>query len=319
MPSISDDIEQRVTAAAQAMREYELCGQRCAELHARHDEIAAEVAVARERCADEEKDIGRLEGMSLSRVLASLHHSRDDELARERAEAQATRYRVADAEHRLAAVQAELDAAQARRSGLSGAPQAYADALAEKERRLTHSADPRGAQLLRLAGERGRLTAEAGELQTADQAAQGALAALADVQDRLGSAAGWSTYDMMFGGGMVGNAIKHDRMDQAAAAAADADRQLATLRTDLAGLARAEPTAPGLQLSGGLRFADLFLNNIFTDLAVASQIRDGQNNVARTVQLVSGLRQKLAGQASAARDGLADIERRRTELLTTGS
>src|ERR1700729_3677928 len=182
----------------------------------------------------------------------------------------------------MAAVQSELDAADARREQLSGAPQAYADSLAGRERQLTQTADPRGAQLLRLAGDRGMLTAEVQEMQAADLAAQQAEQALAEVQDRLGSASGWSTYDMVFGGGLVGNAIKHDRMDQAAAGGAEADRRLAALRTDLAELARPDPTAPRLQLSGGLRFADLFLNNIFTDIAVARQIRDGQDNVART-------------------------------------
>ena len=313
---MSDDIEPRLAAAATAAREFELCGQRCADLQARRDDVAAEVARARARLAGETQDVGRLEHMSLTRVLASLHHSREDDLARERAEAQAARYRVADAESRLAAVDADLDRARARRADLSDAPRAYADALAEKERQLTRSADPRGAQLLRLADERGRLTAESSEIAAAQEAAQDALTALADVQDQLGSASNWSTYDMMFGGGMIGNAVKHERMDQAAAAAAEADRRLATLRTDLAGLARAEPTAPRLQLSGGLRFADLFFNNIFTDLAVAQQIRDGQDNVARAVQLVDDLRHRLADQANGARIRLAELDRQRTELLT---
>jgi hypothetical protein len=313
---MSDDIEPRLAAAATAAREFELCGQRCADLQARRDDVAAEVAGARARLAGETQDVGRLEHMSLTRVLASLHHSREDDLARERAEAQAARYRVADAESRLAAVDADLDRARSRRADLSDAPRAYADALSEKERALTHSADPRGAQLLRLADERGRLTAESSEIAAAQEAAQDALTALADVQDQLGSASNWSTYDMMFGGGMIGNAVKHERMDQAAAAAAEADRRLATLRTDLAGLARAEPTAPRLQLSGGLRFADMFFNNIFTDLAVAQQIRDGQDNVARAVQLVDDLRHRLADQANGARIRLAELDRQRTELLT---
>jgi hypothetical protein len=313
---MSDDIEQRLTAAARAIREYELCGQRCADLSAHRDELAAEVTGAREQLAGEAQDVERLEHLSLSRVLAALHHSRDDDLARERAEAAAAQYKVAAAESRLAAVDADLDQARARRAGLSEAPQAYADALAERERQLTHSADPRGARLLRLADERGRLTAEVGELGSAEETARAALAALSDVQDHLGSASNWSTYDLVFGGGIVGNAIKHDRMDQAASAAAEADRRLATLRTDLADLARAEPTAPRLQLSGGLRFADLFFNNIFTDLAVAHQIRDGQDNVARTIQLVGDLRHQLSGQADEANARLAEIDRQRTELLT---
>jgi hypothetical protein len=318
MSSISDDIEQRLAAAARAYREYEICGQRCADLHARQTEIAAEVAIGRDRLADEEKDVDRLEGMSLSRVLAALHHSRDDDLARERAEAEAARYRVADAKSRLAAVTSELDGAQARRAQLSSAPRAYSDALAAREQQLTHSADPRGAELLRVADERGRLAAELQEMQDADRGAQAADQALADVQDRLGSASSWSTYDMVFGGGVIGNAIKHDRMDQAAAAAAEADRRLATLRTELADLAQAAPTAPQLQLSSGLRFADLFLNNIFTDLAVQRQISQGQQNVARTRQLVDDVRHRLASQAGGVQARLAELDSRRTQLLTSG-
>jgi hypothetical protein len=317
MSSISDDIEQRLTAAAQANREYEICGQRCADLHARQTETAAEVAACRDRLADEQRDIDRLDGMSLSRVLSALHHSRDDDLARERAEAEAARYRVADAESRLAAITSELDAAQARRGQLTDAPRAYADALAAREQQLTHSADPRGAELLQLADERGRLAAELRELQDAELNAQAADESLAQVQDRLGSASSWSTYDMMFGGGMIGNAMKHDRMDQAAATAAEADRRLATLRTELTDLARAEPTAPQLQLSGGLRFADLFLNNIFTDLAVQRQISQGQQNVAMTRQLVSDVRQRLASQAGGVQARLAETDGRRTQLLTS--
>ena len=318
MSSISDDIEQRLAAAARAHREYEICGQRCADLHARQTEIAAEVAIGRDRLADEEKDVDRLEGMSSRRLLAALHHSRDDDLARERAEAEAARYRVADAESRLAAVTSELDAAQARRAQLSSAPQAYSAALAAREQQLTHSADPRGAELLRVADERGRLAAELQEMQDADRGAQAADQALADVQDRLGTASSWSTYDMVFGGGVIGNAIKHDRMDQAAAAAAEADRRLATLRTELADLAQAEPTAPRLQLSSGLRFADLFLNNIFTDLAVQRQISQGQQNVARTRQLVEDVRYRLASQTGGVQARLAELGSRRTQLLTSG-
>lgn len=43
--------------------------------------------------------------------------------------------------------------------------------------------------------------------------------ALSDVQDRLGTAANWSTFDTYLDCGMIANAIKHDRIDQAAHAA----------------------------------------------------------------------------------------------------
>jgi len=80
---------------------------------------------------------------------------------------------------------------------------------------------------------------------------------------------------------MIANAIKHDRIDQAAQAADAADQRLAALRTDLSELGGYEPTAPRLEISAGFKFADIFFNNIFTDLAVGRQIRDAQDNADR--------------------------------------
>ena len=47
-----------------------------------------------------------------------------------------------------------------------------------------------------------------------------------------------------------------------------------------------QPTAPRLEISAGFRFANIFLNNIFTDLTVGRQIREAQDNVGRSVQQV---------------------------------
>ena len=104
MSNESADIEQRLTAAAQAVREREVTSQRQAELRARQGELEGALAELRDKASAERKDVERLEGMSLGRVLASLAGSRDERLSRERAEADAARYRVAEAESRLEAV-----------------------------------------------------------------------------------------------------------------------------------------------------------------------------------------------------------------------
>lgn len=313
---MSDDIEHRLLSAAQDLREFEVCGQRCAELQDRLHSAQAEVTAARAKHAGELHEVERLEHMSLTRVLASLHGSRDDTLARERAEANAARFRVAEAESRLAAVQAELTAAEERRQQLAGAPDVYADALTAKERHLTAANDPRSATLLQLADERGRLTAEISAMHDAQQLAAEADAALAQARDRLGSASSWSTYDTYFGGGMVASVVKHQRMDEAAQAAAEADRRLAALRTELVDVARLEPTAQQLVISAGLKVTDILFNNIFTDLAVGHQIRQAQDTVDNSVQLVGDIRTQLTRRVAAAEERLAAIEAQRQDLIT---
>jgi hypothetical protein len=318
MSNVSDDIEHRLAAAAQAVREREVTSQRQAELRARQRDLQTEAAALREKAEDESKDVERLEGMSLGRVLASLAGSRDERLVRERAEAEAARYKLAEAESRLAAVNDELSAAEQRLATLESAPSAYAALLDEKEQYLTGSGDARSRSLLALADERGRLTAELNETDEAVRAADAATAALSDVQEVLRSASGWSTYDTWFGGGMLASSMKHDRMDQAAQAAAVADQRLAVLRHELADVTGPGlGTAPQLALSSGTRFADVWLDNIFTDLAVADRIRQAQQQVSDSAGAVEMLRGRLTTRAGQARARLAEIETERRGLLTS--
>ncbi len=313
---MSEEIEQRLAAAAQAAREHDLCEQQHDLLSTRERAAAADLDTARQRYAGEEEAVEKLEHLSLTRVLAALHGSREDALAREKANAEAARYQVAQAQQRLDATRAELSSLQDRQAHLAGAPQAYADALTAKEQYLTQSADPRGARLLALAEQRGRLTAELNELQRASHDADAAVQALSDVQDRLGTAANWSTFDTYLDHGMVANAIKHDRIDHAAQAARAADERLAGLRSDLADLGASEPTAPGLEISAGFKFADIFFNNIFTDLAVGQQIRNAQDNVDQSLQQVSTLQGRLKDQIGTVTKQLDAIDAERLQLLT---
>lgn len=311
-----EEIEQRLAAAARAAREHDLCEQQHDLLSTREQSAAADLDTARQQYAGEEKAVEKLEHLSLTRVLTALHGSREDTLAREKANAAAASYQVTQAQQRLDATRAELGRLQERQAQLAGAPQEYADALAAKEQYLTHSADPRGARLLALAEQRGRLTAELSELQHASHDADAAVQALSDVQDRLGTAASWSTFDTYLDHGMVANAIKHDRIDQAAQAARAADERLAGLRSDLADLRASEPTAPRLEISAGFKFADIFFNNIFTDLAVGQQIHNAQDNVDQSLQQVSALQGRLKDQIGTVTKQLDATDAERQKLLT---
>ena len=310
------DIEETLAAAARAMREYEVTRQYYAALSQREDEVAAELALLRTRYEHEQQDAERLESLSLTRVLASLRGAREDALARERAEADAARYRVAEAQGRLEAVRRELAATRQRQDELARAPAIYAGVLKLKEQQLSQSGDPRGPQLLALADERGRLQAELAEVTEAQQAADAAGQALAVVRERLGSASAWSTYDTFFGGGAMASAVKHSRLDDAAAAAARADQCLAVLRTELADVGGLGLTAPQLAVDAGTRFVDVWLDNIFSDLAMAGRISQARQNVDRSLEVVGEVGSRLAQRAGQARGRLAAIDAERRDLLT---
>src|SRR5262245_839960 len=317
MSNVFDDIEHRLAGAAQAMRERDVTGQRLADLTARRAGLETELAGVRDKASAERKDVERLEGLSLTHLLASIKGSLDERLAWERAEAEAARYRAAEVQARLETVRAAERAARERLDQLATAPDDFAAALDAKERYISAAGDPRGGALLSLAQQRGHLSGELTETQEALGAAAAALNALSDVQDRLGSAAGWSTYDTWFGGGAIASSVKHSRLDEAAQAAAAADQRLAVLRSELADVGDPGLTAPQLAMSGGMRFADVWFDNFFTDIAVADRIKQAQQSVAQIMQAVGQLGARLRARQQQAESELSGIETERQRLLTS--
>ena len=314
--NVVDDIEERLAAAAARLRGHDLTAAQVTGLGQRRDALAAEVAARRTALSGEQRDVERLESLSLTRVLASLTGSRDDRLAREQAEAQAAQYRVAEAEAQLGAVQRDWEVARARLAELATAPADHAAVLAEKERYLRGTDDPRGRRLLELAEERGRLTGEAHEVAEALVAATAARDALAAVQASLDSASGWSTYDTFFGGGALSSVIKHSRLDEAARQAAHADRALLALRTELADVGGVASTAPQLVIDGLTRFVDVWFDNVFTDFAVRGRIKQAQENVGYSTRAVRQVARQLGQRDAAIRTRLSGIEADRLAVLT---
>ncbi|MFG2107183.1 hypothetical protein [Micromonospora chersina] len=311
---MDDDIDRRLAASAAAIREYDLAGQRLRELSVRIGAARAAVSALRERLDAEQADVERLEGLTLSRVLAAVRGGRDDALARERAEADAARLRLAEAERLLAALRDESVRTQARRRRLATAPGEYAALLDERERLLTASDDPRRPRLLELAEQRGRLTAEHRELTEAVGEARNAESALHHLGELLSRAADWSTYDAL-GGGLVTGLVKHDILDEAADASARVDRALAALRTELADL-----PGPALGPATGrmdelTRFTDIWLDNPFTDVVVLRRVERSRDETARSQGEVAALRRVLELRAAELGARLAAVETERGELL----
>lgn len=312
---MNGDIEHRLATAAEAFGGYEMVNQRCAELQDRADLLTVRVVELRKRYAGERQDVERLEGRSLTRVLATLRGARDDALARERAEAEAVHYRLMEFEARLDAVQREYRLAHARLTELATAPARYAAMLEEKERYLRDSADPRSWQLLSLAHEQGRLTSELRQVVEAVSVAGSAWDALSEVRNKLRSAESWSTSDV-WGGGILTAAAKYSRIDDAAHAAAVADRCLVVLRTELADVSGEVLSSPEVAVDGLTRFTDVWMDGLAGDWTVRERIRDALRNVGVALDRVRELDDRLRQREARTRSRLARIGAERRELLT---
>jgi hypothetical protein len=277
-----EDAGETLERAAQARREAEGLRVRL-DAAARHaDETAKRVQEARDRLEDESEDVDRLESMSWSRIASAVRGRRSTDLERERAEREAARYQVA-----------------------------HAEALTAQE---WSSSDPDLVHRLAVVAERrGALLAEDREAREAHAAGLAARNLLLEARRTLGSAGSWATWDTFGGGGLLTDMVKYDRLDRVAALLREADGALTAFSRELADLDLGG--VGGVQVDGLTRTFDIFFDNVFSDWAVRSRIREAEVRVAQTLVSVEALLQELTLRGLRYADELAGLEREREGLL----
>lgn len=120
--------------------------------------------------------------------------------------------------------------------------------------------------------------------------------------DKLDSAGGWSTWDLL-GGGLVSDMMKYSRLDEA-------QEQIEALRGDLrryqAELADVERIEHFDVRPGGMtQTVDIFFDNIFTDWMVRDQIQRSQNEMYDLRSRIQGIQNRLTQEMTETNRSLA--------------
>ncbi|MCZ4067107.1 hypothetical protein O1W71_05435 [Microbacterium sp. H37-C3] len=261
----------------------------------------------------ETADVRRLERFSPAQVWGLLRGDIDDKLAVERAEQQAAEHAVDGATERLAHARADLARIEGEIGALGDVDAAYSAALGRREEELRVAGREAAAELTRLDAKAGELSAESHEITEAQVALGQAQEALAVAQRDLDAAGGWSTYDTFFGGGMIADWMKHDRIGRSARAFAAVNRALETLATELADIDA--PPVAGVQISESLAVFDVLFDNVISDFMVRQRIADAQAAASDLDLRLRGLNDYLAQRADAVSARTADLLSRRERLL----
>lgn len=304
--------------AVQAEREQEEHLRRAGRTEADLAAAQQQLDDKRAALADESADVARLESFSPTRIWAALRGSRDEELDRERAEQQQAEYAVAVALAQVERLVRERDAARAEAHALGDVAERKRLALADVEAWMAASAHPSAARLAELATSTGTLAAERHELLEAVAAADEARAALGRAAAVLSSASGWSTMDTFFGGGLITDMVKYDKVDQAQRLMQAAGQALQRLRRELADVG-AGADAPGLEIGSLLQTFDVWFDNVFSDWAVRSRIAEAEDGVAAATAAVTAVRTTVATRLGAVDALLASARVEREELLRDGA
>jgi hypothetical protein len=317
LPPMTDGGD-RLERAFAARREAEGLRARLKAATTYADRTAVRVEEARAALAGEERDVARLDGLSWSRILTSLRGDRVTAQERERAERDAARYTLADAQTRDDLARRDVASAQAQLDALGDVEAEYAAALAEREEWSTAHDPERRRALTEVAERRGRLVAEDTEGREAFAAGAAARNLLLQALDLLGSAQSWSTWDTFGGGGVLTDMMKYDKLDQVTAVLRQADVALGRFTRELADVRLGGVDA--VNLDSMTQVFDVFFDNIFTDMRVRSRIQDAHARVGGALQQVEATLNRLSARGREIAGELDQLAREREQvLLASGS
>ncbi len=252
--------------------------------------LEAQVTEARAAWTKEQKDVDRLNRLSLASLFYDLLGNKEEKMEQEHREAMAAAAKYQAAKAELDRVTNELRLTRNELDLLDGCEQRYRQACDDRAQVLKSTDPVIGRQIMELEEESARVCAQLRELREAISAGELAESAANEVLRHLDSAEGWGTFDL-FSDGILADIAKHDRLDQAQSAIHRLQARLSSYKTELVDV-RIQADL-GLNISDFLRFSDWFFDNIFTDWAMQDKIHDAQNRTLHVLNQITAIQTRL--------------------------
>lgn len=266
-----------------------------AALNEQRRKLREELDAATQRWQEEQKDVDKLDGISLAGIFSAISGKKEERLEKERQEAQEALLQKEAADSAFQKLEEEIRRNHGELLRLEDCEIQYQKALEERAAELEAMGQDTG--LLQLQKEIGELEAEDKELQEALDAGRDVRSQVEKAIEALDSAEGWGVVDMM-GGGMMTTMMKRDRMNQAKDAMIQIEYLLRKFRAELSDIAGAD-TVGADQFGTEWSMMDYVMDGFFIDYLVQQEITESLSNMRalakETEQVCESIRQRKAG------------------------
>lgn len=250
-----------------------------AELRTQRDTYRLRAQELEQSFQQEQADVDRLEGRSLSAFFYNVIGKMDEKLTQEKQEAYAARVKYDAAARELAGIEEDLHRCEAELESLQGCESRYEAVLKEKIQAVKKAGGDVAEQILKLEERTAYLESQKRELEEAISAGRAALTTADQIAGSLDSAEGWGTWDL-FGGGLISDLAKHSHLDDAQASVEFLQSQLRRFKTELSDVTISADFQ--VNIDGFLRVADYLFDGIFADWTVLDQIHQSQAQIQNT-------------------------------------
>lgn len=179
------------------------------------------------------------------------------------------------------------------------------------------STDSAAGRLQPVVDEMRPLRAELADLVATEAMVVEAATRLADAAGWLAKAKDWANCDTFLGGGLLGDAMKYDRIDRAKWSIDQAEVSLRTMGEALTGIGMS--AVRGVEIDSLTGVFDVWFDNVVSDMAVRGRLRDAADRVRDAQAMVANVQSELTGRRERAAAHEAALVAEREELLLTAA
>lgn len=243
---------------------------------------------------NEDKDVKKLESLSITKIFYSILGSKEQQLDKERQEFLAAKLKYDECCHSVLVLERDLESYKDSLNSLLGAEAEYEAVLKKKEEFIIGLNNENSKKLLEIMDNVAAIEAKKKELLEAIAAGNAARNELQYVVDSLESAEGWGTWDIL-GGGIIATAAKHSDIDKAKNYAQNTKIALMKFQNELSDV----DLTMNIDINIGSfeTFVDYFFDGLISDWIVQSKISDSLKGVCNVVynveDIIKSLEEKL--------------------------
>ncbi len=261
-----------------------------AELKSQQAVLKEKVARLESRMLLERKDVDRLEGRSLTAFFYLLTGQKEEKLDQERREYYAARVKYDTARRELNAIEQDIECTEEDLRDLSDCELRYVRVIEQKRIAIENAGTAVSEELLEKEQNLAFLRAQEQELEEAITAGTTALRTANDVVNSLKNAESLGLFDVL-GGGFLTDYAKHETLDEAQKNVEELQIALQKFNKELSDVKIRSQMQVGMDQL--LKFADIFFDNLLTDLTVLENIKQSRKQVDQTRDQILGILRQL--------------------------
>jgi len=254
----------------------------------------------------EDADVKKLENGSLLGLFLHLTGSYDKKLSKEQQDVYAAAVRYDTAVFELKAVEQDIRHCETELARIRRRGREYETLLQERKDALLQSDFLASKEIHRLQNIIAQETARKKEIQEAIDAGKRAKGISDQIGGYLSEASSWGTFDI-FGGGFISDYAKHDNIEQAQKLIEALQVQLRRFNTELADINQRIDVSP-VVIDSFTKFADFFLDDIFSSIAVKNKIDASIGSLNQTRAQIERMLERLQAMLARTEESITNAQ-----------